>query len=170
MSNRKENRSPQEIVKAMEADLAKAKARAAMKDAESLPEIQVLTETLADVKAEKLVAKRKFSGPQSFKKRLAKHSAWMSEIEAGETLALELVDGFNEQEVYLKAEIARLIGSYTRGDLDATALEIAADRAVEDMPTFSEDVTYVQNWDEAHRARVLLTSKVSKDKEDEAEA
>jgi hypothetical protein len=171
MTERKPKRSPQEIVAAKQAELDAAIARAALKDAENLPEIQALTNTLADIKAEKLVAKRKFSGPQSFSKRLAKHCAWMSEIEAAEALATALVEGFEDQENYLKAQITALIRAYTKGDYDQEALEVAADKAVNDMPTFSEDVTLVKNYNDARAARVALTAKASKeDKENEVEA
>ena len=171
MTDRKPNRTATEIVAAKQAELDAAVARAALKDAESLPEIQALTSTLADIKAEKLVAKRKFSGPQSFSKRLAKHNAWMDEINAAEELATALVDGFADQELYLKAQITDLIRAYTRGEFDKEALKDEAEDAVKGMPTFSEDVTLVQNWDKARQARVTLTTKVSKeDKAGEAEA
>jgi len=174
MSKRK-SRTPQEIAADLQNKADAAKARAALKDAENLSEVQVLSTALAQVKADRLVAKRKFSGPQSFAKRLAKHAAWIDEITAGELLAQNEVEGFENVESYLKIRLADLITSYmaskqTQEDRDT--LLSGANHAVENMPSVATDSDLVDSYVEARGFRKTLTTKVEKseEKENEAEA
>ena len=170
MSKRNKNRSAREIVAAKRNELAKAEARAAMKDAQSLPQIAVLTEALADTKTEKLVAKRKFSGPQSFEKRIAKHQAWVAEIVASCDLALSNVEAFEARETYLKDSVTDLITSYLAGDLSKDELEEQAESTVDNMPSLdtNEDLAAIAHA--ATETRKELTTKVVKENEEEIEA
>jgi len=91
MSNTKAKRTRRteaEIIAEAEAKIAKAKARAARKEAMSNPEMQPLVAQLDDLKTDIVNAKRVLgSGAQSAESRRQKHLTWIERIDAEEAEA-----------------------------------------------------------------------------------
>ena len=79
--NKRQRRTPEQIVADMEAELQAAKARAAKAAAREHPELQGLNEKIEATRKAKIKARTTIAQAD---KRIAKHEAWITKIQ-GET-------------------------------------------------------------------------------------
>lgn len=116
MSDKRNRRTATEILAAKEADLEKAKIRAAKEAGKAHPVIAQVLAIIANLSKELSVARRGFvKGRQNFETRIASHQAWINEIEAERAVAeAQAVSLSNEREFY-NTEASVLMTNLTSG-------------------------------------------------------
>lgn len=155
----KSKKSDAQRISEQKEKLARMEAKAAEKEALANPELKPILSMIEDTKKDRLATSRKFSGPQSFQNRIAKHEAWVREIECARDVATEEVSHYDEILAKLSATLTHAVNGELQID---DAVNVAADYA--DTPLGAGEL--LGQYETARAERVALTSK----KEKEAEA
>lgn len=117
MSNTKTKRTRRteaEIIAEAEAKIAKAKSRAARKEAMSNPEMAPLIEQLDDLKTDIVNAKRILgTGAQSAEARRQKHLTWIERIDAEENEAHATLSAAETRKAEIEVEIQNAVEALT---------------------------------------------------------
>jgi len=121
-------RSPQEILAAKEADLANAKARAAVDAQMNHPLIADLSGLIVNLSKERTDAKKGWNGnpAQTFANRRQSHELWLDEIQAEQEKAvatISLVDYIGPKYRSLRNEIATSLANGLSAESASVALE-----------------------------------------------
>lgn len=103
-------RTPEQIVADSKAQLERAKAKLARKQALSRPELAPLVDQLDSLKTDIQGAKRVLgSGAQSAETRRNKHLAWIEKIDAEEAAAQATLESAEARKVEIEAEIQKAV-------------------------------------------------------------
>jgi hypothetical protein len=155
----KSKKSDSQRIKEQREKLARMEARAAEKEALANPALKPLLDLIEGQKNARLAVSRKFSGPQSFQNRIAKHEAWVREIECARELASAQVENYDNKLEALSVTLTLAVnGDVTIENAIRNAAEVCEE------PVEAEELT--RQYEAAKAERQALTSK----KEKEAEA
>ena len=107
---KRQHRTPEEIIEETEAKLERLRLRQAKATAKSHPSVAPVLEELNTVNKSIREAQRGLgTGPQSFDARIAKHTAWIEKIEAARSEAIEMLELSSDQKTDLDAQLASLL-------------------------------------------------------------
>jgi len=123
MENKRQQRTPAEIIAETEARLERLRLRQAQAEAKSNPALSPLMEEKVDLQKDIREAKKLLgTGPQSAVTRIAKHEAWIEKINSEMADAEAILAQANERMAEVNAEISRQV---------ETLLETSEEKALE---------------------------------------
>jgi len=121
-NNKRQQRTPQEIIAETEARLERLRLRQAKAEAQTNPEVAFLMEAKSDLAKEIREAKKLLGdGPQSAVARIAKHEAWIYKIQDERSAAESVLAEAESSLESVNAEIAEAIQGIVNSSKEMSA-------------------------------------------------
>ena len=153
-------RTPQQLIEEQEARLDKLREKAALDAAKQSPELAQIVEAIQqETKAIQEAQRGRGKGPQSFDARLAKHYAWIGELEAANTLAQIVLLDAQRAKDYLSDALSSLSEKLAEGsDVSVEVLEVLDSIPISEMLSDAK-----ANYEQAHESRKHITKSKKKE-------